>query len=77
MANKKTTIAIIGAGASGTILANQLIDKISGNSSRGLSVFLIEKRHGMLPSLFEKIHVFASVNQHGPQSDPAETPKLS
>ena len=51
MANKKQTIAIIGGGASGTILVNQLIEKISNNSSRGLSIFLIEKDGNFGPGL--------------------------
>ncbi|MFC1839004.1 FAD/NAD(P)-binding protein [Thermodesulfobacteriota bacterium] len=51
MANKKTTIAIIGAGASGTILANQLVEKRYGNSSKGFSIFLIEKSGNFGPGL--------------------------
>lgn len=43
MSNRKKIIVIIGAGASGTILLNQLIDKISKNSSKSFSIFLIEK----------------------------------
>ena len=43
MGNRKKTIAIIGAGASGTVLLHQLIEKIFAGSNHSFSIFLIEK----------------------------------
>lgn len=51
MVNRKKTIAIIGAGASGTILVNQLIEKISSNTNQKFSIFLIEKSGDFGPGL--------------------------
>lgn len=43
MTSKKKTIVIIGAGASGTILAAQIIKRLSANSQSNIKVFLVEK----------------------------------
>lgn len=51
MVNRKKTIAIIGAGASGTILANQLVEKISRGSNHGFSIYFIEKSGNFGPGL--------------------------
>ena len=47
----KTSVAIIGAGASGTILANQIIEKACNESDVGITVFLIEKGPDFGPGL--------------------------
>ncbi len=48
---KNISVAIIGAGASGTILAYQLIDKACNTCNFGVKVFLIEKSGDFGPGL--------------------------
>ena len=48
---KNISIAIIGAGASGTILASQLVEGVSNNSDSNITVFLIEKGTDFGPGL--------------------------
>ncbi|MBN2417970.1 MAG: FAD/NAD(P)-binding protein [Deltaproteobacteria bacterium] len=49
--NENITVAIIGAGASGTILANQIIEKTNHMPDVSVTVFLIEKGRDFGPGL--------------------------
>lgn len=51
MNSKNLSVAIIGAGASGTILACQIIEKVRNRSDAGITVFLIEKSGNFGPGL--------------------------
>jgi uncharacterized NAD(P)/FAD-binding protein YdhS len=51
MDKKEVIVAIIGAGASGTILASQLIEKSSRISNRKLRIYLIERSGNFGPGL--------------------------
>jgi len=51
MAKRKKIITIIGAGASGTILAAQIIEKIASSANHHFSIFLIEKSDTFGPGL--------------------------
>jgi uncharacterized NAD(P)/FAD-binding protein YdhS len=51
MNNRNISVAIIGAGASGTILAHQIIEKVSGITDACVKVYLIEKEGNHGPGL--------------------------
>ena len=51
MDSRNISIAIVGAGASGTILASQIIGKVSTGSDARIDVFLIEKGNDFGPGL--------------------------
>ena len=51
MNSRNISVAIVGAGASGVILAYQIIDKAVTNSDVGITVFLIEKGTDFGPGL--------------------------
>ena len=51
MGKNKIVIAIIGSGASGTILASQIVEKLSRTTSEKVRIVLIEKNGDFGPGL--------------------------
>ncbi|MBN1905939.1 MAG: FAD/NAD(P)-binding protein [Deltaproteobacteria bacterium] len=61
MHNRNISVAIIGAGASGTILAYQIMEKASQRSDSGVKVYLIEKDGDHGPGLAYKTPLSAHI----------------